>query len=197
MAYHSFLLPINSPTEGCKQIASVSDAIIAYAASREALGDYRRRRDALQRHRRSSRAGDAPIQCPQSRNDQSRSTRTITLGKGQMIYAYIHDITPSMSSLVVEGQTIILTPHVPPSLQAQERFKHYDKAKSALAGLPERIQKASDELAGIDETLTFLNLAKSFEAIESGGHQRPQRRLGTSRRRPPPSPRQTIATIAL
>ena len=30
-----------------KQIASVSDAIIAYAASREALGDYRRRRDAL------------------------------------------------------------------------------------------------------------------------------------------------------
>jgi predicted ribosome quality control (RQC) complex YloA/Tae2 family protein len=150
-----------------KQIASVSDAIIAYVASREALGDYRRRRDALAQrindHRERVMRQFTALNQEMTKAEALEQLRW----EGQMIYAYIHDITPSMSSLVVEGQSISLTPHVPPSLQAQERFKQYDKAKSALAGLPERIQKATDELAGIDETLTFLDLAESFEAIES------------------------------
>ncbi|MFM7678355.1 MAG: NFACT family protein [Roseiflexaceae bacterium] len=150
-----------------KEAASVNDAIIAYATPRETLGDYRRRRDAL-----ATRIGDhrerIARQLAALRQEMSKAELLERLmWEGQMIYAYMHDIRPDMTELVVDGERINLVPHTSPSLQAQERFKAYDKAKSAIAGLPERIQRASDEIQGIDETLAYLDMAESFEAIES------------------------------
>lgn len=150
-----------------KEIATINDAIIAYATPRETLGDYRRRRDAL-----AGRIGEhrerIARQLAALRQEMSKAELLERLmWEGQMIYAYMHEIRPDMHELIVDGQSITLVPHTSPSLQAQERFKAYDKAKSALAGLPERIQHASDEIQGIDETLAYLDMADSFEAIES------------------------------
>ena len=150
-----------------KDIATVNDAIIAFATPRETLGDYRRRRDAL-----ANRIGEhrerIARQLAALRQEMSKAELLERLmWEGQMIYAYMHEIRPDMTELVVDGERISLVPHTSPSLQAQERFKAYDKAKSAIAGLPERIQRASDEIQGIDETLAYLDMAESFEAIES------------------------------
>lgn len=150
-----------------KDIATVNDAIIAYATPRETLGDYRRRRDALA-HRIGEHRERIARQLAALRQEMNKAEQLERLmWEGQMIYAYMHEIRPDMTELIVDDERITLVPHTSPSLQAQERFKAYDKAKSAIAGLPERIQRASDEIQGIDETLAYLTMADSFEAIES------------------------------
>lgn len=148
-------------------VESLNAAITTYYAAHEMLGDYQRRRDALR-----SRINEHRERLSRQLNHlQQEMTKAEALEQlrweGQMIYAYIHSITPSMTQLEVDGAIIKLEPHVPPSQQAQARFKAYDKAKSAVEGLPDRIQHVSDELQGIDETLAFLTMADGFEAIES------------------------------
>lgn len=148
-------------------VPSINDAIVAYYTAHEMLGDHGRRREYLrtrigefrERIERQLRA----LQQEMSKADAMEQLRW----EGEMIYAYMHEITPAMTELVVDGQVITLEARVKPSLQAQARFKAYDKAKSALAGLPERIATAQDELAGINETLAYLELADSYENIES------------------------------
>jgi predicted ribosome quality control (RQC) complex YloA/Tae2 family protein len=83
-----------------------------------------------------------------------------------MIYAFIHMLAPGQQRLEVEGATIALDPRLTPVENAQERFKAYDKAKSALAGVPERLAAVEARLAGLDETLALLELADGFEQIE-------------------------------
>ncbi|MBM4412620.1 MAG: fibronectin/fibrinogen-binding protein [Chloroflexi bacterium] len=148
-------------------VESMQHAVITYYAAHEMLGDYQRRRDALR-----SRINEHRERLSRQLNHlQQEMTKAEALEQlrweGQMIYAYIHSITPSMTQLEVDGAIIKLEPHVPPSQQAQARFKAYDKAKSAVEGLPDRIQHVSAELQGIDETLAFLSMADGFEAIES------------------------------
>lgn len=164
IAYAAYRL---SHRPGAVACASINDAIIAYAHVHESLGDYQRRRDILRSRIEEHRERIARVLTNMNAEMTRAERMELLRWEGQMIYAYMHTITPTMSQLVVDDQVITLEPRVPPSLQAQERFKTYDKAKAALAGLPERIQKTSEELQGIDETLAFLTMADSFDAIES------------------------------
>jgi predicted ribosome quality control (RQC) complex YloA/Tae2 family protein len=50
---------------------------------------------------------------------------------------------------------------------AQQRFRAYDKAKGALAGVPERLRDVEARLAGLDETVALLELAEGYEQIEA------------------------------
>ena len=83
-----------------------------------------------------------------------------------MIYGFLHAIAPGQATLALEGRSIALNPARTPAENAQDRFQAYDKAKAALAGVPERLRAAEARLAGLDETLALLELAEGFEAIE-------------------------------
>jgi predicted ribosome quality control (RQC) complex YloA/Tae2 family protein len=54
---------------------------------------------------------------------------------------------------------------------AQERFRAYDKAKGALAGVPEHLRAVETRLAGLEETMALLDLAEGFEQIEAIGQE--------------------------
>ncbi|KPV44821.1 fibronectin-binding protein, partial [Kouleothrix aurantiaca] len=86
--------------------------------------------------------------------------------EGEMIYAFLHTLTAGQIALEVEGRTIALDPRQSGVENAQERFRAYDKAKGALAGVPERLREVETRLAGIDQTLALLELADGFEQIE-------------------------------
>jgi predicted ribosome quality control (RQC) complex YloA/Tae2 family protein len=86
--------------------------------------------------------------------------------EGEMIYGFLHAIRPGQTAIEVEGRSIALDPTHTPVENAQERFHAYDKAKGALAGVPERLTATEARLAGLDETLVLLDLAEGFEAIE-------------------------------
>ncbi len=83
-----------------------------------------------------------------------------------MIYAFLHTLAPGQASLDVEGRAIALDPARTPVENAQDRFRAYDKAKGALAGVPERLRAVEARLASLDETLALLDLAEGFEQIE-------------------------------
>jgi len=164
IAYAAYTLTHRPGAVAC---ATINEAIIAFALVHESLGDYQRRRDVLRSRISEHRDRIARVLANMTPEMTRAERMELLRWEGQMIYAYMHTITPTMTELVVDEQVITLEPRVAPSLQAQERFKTYDKAKAALAGLPERMQKTSEELQGIDETLAFLTMADSFDAIES------------------------------
>src|SRR5690606_19512080 len=88
-----------------------------------------------------------------------------------MSYGFMYSRQRGQTSCEVDGVTIILDPSRTPHEDAQARFHAYDKAKGALAGVPERLEATENLLAGIDETLALLAAAQGFEAIESIGNE--------------------------
>src|SRR5262249_24288693 len=86
--------------------------------------------------------------------------------EGEMIYGFLHALSPDQTQLDVEGRSIALDPVRTPVENAQDRVRAYDKAKGALAGVPERLAAVEARLAGLDETLALLDLAASYEQIE-------------------------------
>ena len=111
-----------------------------------------------------------------------------------MIYGFMHALAPGQAELEVEGRRIALDPRLSPVENAQARFRAYDKAKGALAGVPERLDAVEARLAGLDETLALLDLAEGFEQIEGIAHEaaeqgyirRPAGRARVKTRRQPP-----------
>ncbi|MGB9751877.1 Rqc2 family fibronectin-binding protein [Roseiflexus castenholzii] len=147
--------------------ASMSAALDAYYAARERLTAHQQRRDALREQLHDTR----------ERLERQRSALHAELQRaadferlrweGEMIFAFLHTLTPGQEHLDVEGRTITLAPHKSPVESAQERFRAYDKAKSALTGVPERLRAVELRLAGLDETLALLDVAERFEEIEA------------------------------
>ncbi len=87
--------------------------------------------------------------------------------EGEMIYGYLHTLVPGQTSLEVEDKTIRLDPTKTPVENAQARFREYDKAKGALAGVPERLTVTEQQQAYLEETLALLEMADSFESIST------------------------------
>jgi predicted ribosome quality control (RQC) complex YloA/Tae2 family protein len=190
-AYAPYLL---THMPGAAPAGSISAALDTYYTAREQLTSHQQRRDSVrqqlldarerldrQRHGLSSelkRAGEL---------DQLR-------WEGEMIYGFMHTLAPGQASLTVEEHTIELDPTRTPVENAQDRFRAYDKAKSALAGVPERLQAVEARLAGMDETLALLELAEGYEQIEGiareaaeQGYIRPPER-GRTTKVPRPAP---------
>ena len=158
-------LPEPEPAE------SISAALEAFYAAREQLTEHQQRRDALRRQILETRER-LDFQRQGLRGELKRAEDLDRLRwEGEMIYAFLHTLTAGQSELVVEDRAIALDPRRGPVEQAQERFRAYDKAKSALAGVPERLQAVEARLAGIDETLALLELAEGYEAIDEIGRE--------------------------
>lgn len=152
---------------GARPYPSMSAVLDAYYAARERLTAHQQRRDALR-----ERLNDARERLERQRSAlQSELQRAADLERlrweGEMIFAFLHELTPGQDHLEVEGRTITLDPRKSPVECAQERFRAYDKAKSALSGVPERLRAVELRLAGLDETLALLDLAERFEEIEA------------------------------
>lgn len=109
--------------------------------------------------------------------------------EGEMIFGYLHTLVPEQTSLEVEGKAIRLDPTKTPVENAQARFREYDKAKGALAGVPERLAATEQHLAYLDETLALLELADSFESISTIERELSEQGLLGRRQDQPKGPR--------
>jgi predicted ribosome quality control (RQC) complex YloA/Tae2 family protein len=145
---------------------SISAALETFYAAREQLTSHQQRRDALRQQLLEAR----------ERLEKQRQSLAAELKRaddlerlrweGEMIYGFLHALSPGQTQLEVEGRGIALDPARTPVENAQDRFRAYDKAKGALAGVPERLAAVAARLAGLDETLALLDLAGSYEQIE-------------------------------
>jgi predicted ribosome quality control (RQC) complex YloA/Tae2 family protein len=148
-------------------ISSISAALDAFYSAHEQLTAHNQRRDSL-RQQLLERRERIDHQHQGLSAELKRAGELDRLrGEGEMIYAFMHTLAPGQTALIVEDRTITLDPTSTPVENAQERFRAYDKAKNAIAGVPERLQAVQARLAGLDETLALLDLAEGYDQIEA------------------------------
>ena len=157
--YHMTQYPTVQP------VASISAALEAFYANSDQITAHAQRRDALRQRlldvrERTQRQHDAL-----DRELERAAALDRLRWEGEMIFGYLHTIEPGQTALQVEDATIKLDPQKTPVENAQARFREYDKAKGALAGVPERLAATDGQLRYIDETLTLLELADTYEGI--------------------------------
>lgn len=164
---------------------SIGAALEQFYAAREQLSGHQQRRDALAQQLAAARERLA------RRRDQiagelekARELEQLRW-EGEMIFAFLHELRPGQAELMVEGQRIALEPRRSPIEQAQERFKAYDKAKSALAGLPERLAAADAHLSGLDQLAALLAISDEYDQIEQLAQEAEE--LGYLREHPDPA----------
>lgn len=149
-----------------RPFASMSAALEHFYATRETLTQHSQRRTALAQQlaavrERLTRQHDQ-LTTELAKADELEQLRW----EGEMIFAFLHTLQPGQASLVVEERTISLDPRSSPVEQAQVRFRRYEKAKSARAGLPERLAAVATRMAGLDELAALLQLSDDYAQIE-------------------------------
>lgn len=155
MAQYPDVRPVETISHALETFYAASDRITAHAQRRDAL-----RQRLLDARDRVQRQRDALGRELERANALERLR-----WEGEMIFGYMHAIEPGQRTLEVEGQAIKLDPNQTPVENAQRRFRDYDKAKGALAGVPERVAATDAQLAYLDETLALLDLADGYDAI--------------------------------
>ncbi len=145
---------------------TISVALETFYAPRETVTAYHQRRTDVQqqfaavRERLQSQQQQLLKELERMRNlEQLR-------WEGEMIFAFLHTLTPGQVSLEVEGRQITLDPHRNPVEAAQIRFRAYEKAKQGLAGIPERCRATEHALAGLEQLATLLDIADTREQID-------------------------------
>ncbi len=96
--------------------------------------------------------------------------------EGEMIFAFLHELSRGSRELTVEGRTIVLDPQLSPVEQAQRRFKAYEKSRSALAEVPQRVAALALRRAALQQLMTLLAVGDeaalidqiAAEAVEQG-----------------------------
>jgi predicted ribosome quality control (RQC) complex YloA/Tae2 family protein len=86
---------------------------------------------------------------------------------GELIYAYLWQITPGQTELVVEDGTIPLDPNLSPSENAQAYFERYRKARDATSHLPALEAETRAEIAYLDQVATLVSQAPGFAELEA------------------------------
>ncbi len=146
-------------------VESVSRAAEEYFGQTEAVGGQSQRKAQIalmlgehqERLRRRAAAMEASLKKAASAEELKR--------KGEAIYAHLWEIQPGQTKLVADGLSVDLDPDRTPSENAQTYFRDYDKGRQALAGVPELLEEARYEMSYLDEMLTALDLAESFEEV--------------------------------
>lgn len=145
---------------------SISAVLEAFYATYEQISSHQQRREAVRSQLLAARERLAARRHSLAAELQRAGELERLRWEGEMIYAFMHTLAPGQATLEVEGRAIVLNPRYTPVENAQERFRAYDKAKGALAGVPERLAQTEAHLAGLDQTLALLELAEGFEQIE-------------------------------
>ena len=86
---------------------------------------------------------------------------------GDLIYAYLWQITPGQTELVVEDETIPLDPRLSPSENAQAYFERYRKARDAASQLPALEAETRAEIAYLDQLATLISQSSGFAELEA------------------------------
>ncbi|MCX7792392.1 MAG: NFACT family protein [Chloroflexaceae bacterium] len=147
-------------------VASMSEALERFYLAHEQLTGHQQRREALSGQLRSARAR-LERQRDQIAAELEKAREVETLRwEGEMIFAFMHTLRPGQETLEVEGRRIALDPRQNPVEQARARFRAYDKARSALNGLPERLEAVENRIKGLDELETLLQLSDGYAQIE-------------------------------
>lgn len=147
-------------------VASMSEALERFYLAYEQLTGHQQRREALSGQLQAARA-----RLERQRNqiaaelERAREVETLRW-EGEMIFAFMHTLRPGQETLEVEGRRIALDPRQNPVEQAQARFRAYDKARSALNGLPERLEAVENRIKGLDELEALLQLSDGYAQIE-------------------------------
>jgi predicted ribosome quality control (RQC) complex YloA/Tae2 family protein len=169
---------------GAAPAESTSAALEAFYGAREALTGHSQRRDALAQQLAAAR--ERLVRQRDQIAAELDKARELELlrWEGEMIFAFLHELRRGQDHLEVEGRRIELDPRRPAVEQAQERFRQYDKAKSALAGLPERLEAAANRLEGLDDLAAMLQFSDEFAQIEQLAREAEE--LGYLREHPDP-----------
>ncbi len=169
---------------GAEPVASISLALETFYAAREELTGHHQRREALARELAASRERIERQRAQLAAElEQARALEQLRW-EGEMIFAFLHSLRPGQDHLVVGDRQITLDPRQSFVEQAQARFRAYDKAKSALSGLPERLVAAEQRLQSLDELAVLLQLSDEHAQIEQIAREASE--LGY--RRAPPGP---------
>lgn len=141
-------------------------AMERFYAAREHLTAHRQRRDAVQQQLDAARSR-LQQQEQQIRQELERAQGLEQVREeGEMILAFLHLIEPGQTRLSVEGLDMTLDPNLSPVENAQRRFRSYHKARSALEGLPTRLEQTTQRLEGLEQLATLLELADRREQID-------------------------------
>lgn len=92
---------------------------------------------------------------------------------GELLLAYAQQVSPGQEYLIVDlgsGElpvVIALDPHRTAIENAQDYFRRYEKAKSAVGEVPQVVAQVDAELAFLDQLSTDLDLATDRSGIEA------------------------------
>jgi predicted ribosome quality control (RQC) complex YloA/Tae2 family protein len=168
LAYAPYLLAQYAHVEPQPSMSAVLET---FYTNREPITAHRQRRNALTEQLRDVRDRlENQRRQLEGEMEQARQLEHLRW-EGEMIYAFMHTVQPRQAALEVEGQSIALDPGLSPVENAQARFRAYDKSKSALANVPERLAEVEARLAGLDQLMALLELADGYEQIEEIGRE--------------------------
>ncbi|MGQ9927920.1 MAG: Rqc2 family fibronectin-binding protein [Chloroflexaceae bacterium] len=147
-------------------VASMSEALEGFYLTHEQVTGHQQRREALSGRLRAARARlEHQREQIAAELEKAREVETLRW-EGEMIFAFMHTLRPGQEALEVEGRHIVLDPRQHPVEQAQARFRAYDKARSALSGLPERLEGVEHRIRGLNELEVLLQLSDGYDQIE-------------------------------
>lgn len=148
-----------------EEVDSISLAVEEFFGQSESVGGQSQRKAQVaalidqhqERMRRRISSMEASLHKAESANELKH--------KGETIYSHLWEIQPGQTRLEADGYTIELNPDRTASENAQHYFREYEKSRQALAGVPEHLEEARYEFSYLDEMLTALDLAESFEDV--------------------------------
>ena len=181
------------------QIASISEALRLAESTADRPGPARH----AQRRQRLLESVAAAREKAERRltalaSESARAAEAEQLRKrGELIYAYLWQIEPGQTSLVVDGDTIPLDPGLSPNENAQAYFERYRKAQSADRQLPGLADESRAELAYLDQLATLIAQAPGFSELETLAAEWADQTAAESSPRPKrkPTPRRPQALI--
>jgi len=181
--YHAFAAYRLTQFEHWQPAGSISEAMSIYfgAPVRESAYEPAKQsvRTQIEAAQERMRRKLAALQRQSSSLDEIEDLRK----KGELIYAYAATLEQGQATLVAEYDldapplTIELDPNLTAVENAQGYFARYEKAKRALADVPDLIGEVEQELAYLEQLASDLSLAENWpeidavrEALQEGGY---------------------------
>jgi predicted ribosome quality control (RQC) complex YloA/Tae2 family protein len=175
LAFEFAEVPTPSISEAARQVVSGGDTVVGRhdARKRRLLADIDDLRGRVNARLKS-------LNEEQARAASSEHFRAW----GDAIYAWLWQIKPGDTELIVEDTRIPLDPGKSASENAQDYFEKYRRGRDAGTHLPELIAKNQSELGYLDQLALQLDQAVSFPEIEALMIEWEQYRQSTSPGRP-------------
>lgn len=157
---------------GHRLVASTSEAIETYLASRHTLDPYAAARAAVEEALNQARQALKRRRVSLERGVKTPQEVQALLEKGQVLLAHLHEVDKGKREITLPGLSgdsiqIALNPKLSPVENAQRYFKAYQKAQAALREVPQRLDALGAEEAYLAQLKTDLALAESRPEIDA------------------------------